>query len=321
TRPRDELKETNARIEREIAARAGVEETLKESEDKYRQLFESMAPGVVHQDAAGAIISANPAAERILGLTLDQMRGRASIDPRWRAIHEDGSDFPGEIHPAMVALEKGAPVKDVVMGVFNPRKEDYTWININAIPRFKHGESKPFQVYTTFEDITGRKRAEEALKESENRFRAVLDNSRDVLYTFNLKTGTYDYMSPSIEKMVGVSAREYMERGVEKAVSLLHPEDRVKMQEHIEHLLEKKVEEEMIPTLEYRCKVPDSGYRWFSDNRTVLYDENDVPVAIVGNSRDITESKRVEEELREAKEAAEAANRAKSVFLANMSHE
>ena len=116
--------------------RLRAEEALEQSEREHRTLFETMAQGVVYQDASGRITAANPAAERILGLTLDQMQGRTSMDPRWRAIHPDGSDFPGDTHPAMVALRTGREVRNVVMGVFNPRTEAYTWININAVPQF-----------------------------------------------------------------------------------------------------------------------------------------------------------------------------------------
>jgi PAS domain S-box-containing protein len=142
-------------------------EVLRASEEKYRTLFQTMAQGVVHQSADGKIISANPAAEQILGLTLDEMQGRTSIDPRWRATHEDGSDFPGQTHPAMVALQTGREVRDVVMGVYNPRTESHVWININAVPRIEPGDDKPCQVYTTFDDITARKRAEQATKKAQ----------------------------------------------------------------------------------------------------------------------------------------------------------
>jgi len=148
----------------DITERKRTEEALRVSERKHRTLFETMAQGVVYQDSNGRITSANPAAERILGLTLDQMQGRTSTDPRWKAIHEDGSGFPGETHPSMVALETGKEVRNVVMGVFNPNSEEYRWININAVPQFKPGETKPFQAYTTFDDITERKRMEEEIR-------------------------------------------------------------------------------------------------------------------------------------------------------------
>jgi PAS domain S-box-containing protein len=150
-------------VTRDITERKRAEENLRASEQRFRTLFEMMAQGVVYQDAAGAIISANPAAEDILGLSLDQLQGRTSLDPRWHAIHEDGSDFPGETHPAMEALRSGQSVHNVIMGVFHPQDGNFTWINVNATPLFKPGESAPHQVYATFENISARKRNDDIM--------------------------------------------------------------------------------------------------------------------------------------------------------------
>lgn len=152
---------------------------LRESEEKYRRLFETMALGVVYQDINGKIISANPAAEEILGLTFDQMVGRTSTDPRWKSIHEDGSEFLGEDHPAMVALKTGKKIKNVVMGVFDPEKERTRWINITATPQYRKNVTKPYQVYTTFEDITKRLNAENLLKKSEQRYNQLFGSMNE----------------------------------------------------------------------------------------------------------------------------------------------
>ena len=85
-----------------------------------RSVFEAMVEGVVVQRRDGTIAFANPAAERILGLPLDQLAGLTSADPRWRAEHEDGSPFPGDTHPAMVALATGRAVRSVFMSVHKP---------------------------------------------------------------------------------------------------------------------------------------------------------------------------------------------------------
>ncbi len=139
-----------------------AEETLRKSEETYRTLFETVPQGVVYQNADGTITAANLAAERILGLTSARMRNRSSRDSRWRSIREDGSPFPGDEHPSMVALRTGQPVHNVVMGVFNPVLEQDVWINISAVPLFKDG--KPVEVYTCFEDITERRRIESELE-------------------------------------------------------------------------------------------------------------------------------------------------------------
>jgi len=147
----------------DITERRRTQEALRKSEEMYRNLYQTMAQGVVYQNAEGKITSANPAAEKILGLTLDQMQGRTSADQSWRAIHEDGSDFPGETHPAMVALRTGKKVNGVIMGIYNPEQREVRWILVDAVPKFMPGENKPYEVYTTFDDITERKRMEEEI--------------------------------------------------------------------------------------------------------------------------------------------------------------
>jgi len=153
------------------------EDDLRLSEEKHRIMFETMIQGVVYQDSEGRITSANPSAERILGQTLQQMQGTTSQDPKWRAIKEDSSYFRGEEHPSLEALRTGKEVLGVVMGVFNPKNDAYTWININAIPQFKPGNKTPYQVYTTFEDITERRQTETALKESLDKFSKIFKSS------------------------------------------------------------------------------------------------------------------------------------------------
>ena len=112
-------------------------------------VFEAMAEGVVVQDRNGSILGCNTSAERILGLTADQMKGRTSMDPLWRAIHDDGSPFPGETHPAMATLRTGEPCSDVIMGVHRP-DQSMSWILINSRPLIAEGEAAPHAVITTY---------------------------------------------------------------------------------------------------------------------------------------------------------------------------
>jgi diguanylate cyclase (GGDEF)-like protein/PAS domain S-box-containing protein len=137
----------------DVTERKALEAVLKASEATYRTLFETVPQGVIYHDAAGRITSANPAAQRILGLSLTQMQGLTPVDPSWHAVREDGSDFPGEHHPAMVALRTGQPVRNVVMGVAVPA-QGYVWILVNAIPL--PGNGRVDEVYASFEDITQR---------------------------------------------------------------------------------------------------------------------------------------------------------------------
>jgi len=142
---------------------------LSESEKKHRLLYETMQQGVLYQDQDGKIISANPAAERILGLPFQQMQGRNFFDPCWKIIHENGISYPLDEHPTMIALSSGQSVSNIVMGIFHAKDNDYRWIMVNATPQFKPESHQPYQVYVTFSDITKLKQAEKALRISEGR--------------------------------------------------------------------------------------------------------------------------------------------------------
>jgi len=142
----------------DITVQKQVEQKLQESEQKYRSLYETMSQGVVYQAPDGRIISANPAAERILDAPFEQMQGRTLKDLNWLTIHEDGSDFPEETHPSMVALRTGETVEKVVMGVYSPQSGRHVWLRITAVPQCRPGKDNPYQVFITFEDISHRKR-------------------------------------------------------------------------------------------------------------------------------------------------------------------
>jgi len=165
-------------ISRDITARKRTESQLRDAEERYRSVVNALGEGIVLQAADGAIYAWNAAAEAILGQTGDQLRGLTSFDPSCRAIHEDGSPFPGEAHPAMVSLATGEPRTGVVMGVHKP-DGTLTWILINSRPLVRPGETRPYAIVTSFADITGRRRAETALESSERHLRTALDTMFD----------------------------------------------------------------------------------------------------------------------------------------------
>ena len=153
-------------IVRDITERRKTERALKESEEHYRLLHDTMIQGVVYQKADGTIVSMNSAAVKILGKTPEEFLGETSVSVEHDTIREDGTPFPGMDHPAMVTLRTGQIIRGTIMGVYNPREKMYRWIEIDAIPVFLRGKSQPCQVYTVFSDITENKRAGEALRAS-----------------------------------------------------------------------------------------------------------------------------------------------------------
>ncbi len=146
-----------------------------------QSMLDTLPLGIVVQDAEGRITHCNPAAERILGLSFDQMRGITSIDPSWRAVDESGATFPGERHPAMQALRSGQPVTDVVMGIFNPLVATQTWIHVSATPIKDATNATVLAVYALFEDITDRRRMQAQLHENQDQYKVAIETSTDGL--------------------------------------------------------------------------------------------------------------------------------------------
>ena len=155
------LIEQSARLVSIALDQKATQDALRASEDMFRTLFETLPTGVLYENLDGVITSANPAAQRLLGLTLDQLQGTASTDTRWHAIHEDGSDFPGDQHPISRALRTGQPVRNVIMGIAVPER-DYVWLLVSAMPLFKDG--KLAQAYMVFEDVTDRHEMEQHVR-------------------------------------------------------------------------------------------------------------------------------------------------------------
>ncbi|GAB4189597.1 MAG: hypothetical protein OHK0057_17590 [Thermoflexibacter sp.] len=94
-----------------------VYKALIESEERYSSVVSAIGEGLVVQDINDKIIMCNQAAADILELTLDQLKGKDSYDPRWQALKEDGTPFQLEEHPTMITLRTGQPVNNVLMNV------------------------------------------------------------------------------------------------------------------------------------------------------------------------------------------------------------
>jgi len=278
-------------LETEAGIRTKTVQALIESKENYRLLFESMAQGVVFQSATGEIISANPAAERLFGLSHDQLLGRKSVDPCWHAVHADGSPLPGEDHPSMVALKTGNAVQDVIMGIFNPRDEDYRWILVNAMPQFRSDESKPYQVFTTFSDISELKKTQKALGQSEEKFRHIVQSSPMGIHLYRLEDDdrlVFSGSNPAADRILNVDNSQFVDKTIEEAFPPLA--------------------ETEIPD-QYR-KVCRSGRMWQTEQieyrdeyihgAYVVYAFQTTPLNMAALFLDITDEKRAEVALRES---------------------
>jgi len=136
-------------------------------------VVDAVPQGLVLQGPDGRVVDANRRALELLGLTYDQLLGRTSMDPRWRAVHRGGAPFPGEQHPAMVSLQTGEPVLGVVMGIDAPDR-GRRWISVSATP--VDVEPGVRGVLASFTDVTDEI---DEIDEERARLRATLDSEID----------------------------------------------------------------------------------------------------------------------------------------------
>jgi PAS domain S-box-containing protein len=298
---------------RDITRRVQMQEALQESELRYRSLVTATSEGIVLQRADGSIETCNAAAERILGLTAEEMAGRSSIDPRWRAVHEDNSDFPGDTHPSMVALRTGEPVSNVIMGVHKP-DGTLTWILINARPLIRPGETTPHAVVTSFTDITMIKLMEEELHRSESRLRSMFETVQDVMWSVELPSMNMSYLNPAAASIFGRPLTDfYHDRDL--ITHMAHPEDAARVAQAYPLVLR-----DGSLDWEYRIIRPDGEVRWIYDRAWLVRDAGGAPLRIEGILSDITERRLLEQqklELGIERERVKLLND----FIANTSHE
>ena len=150
-------------------------------------------------------------------------------------------------------------------------------------------------VAVLFNDITDRKKSELAIKQNQERFSSILNNSQDIIYCANLQSGRYEYFSPVSEEILGFSVLELLSMDIRTALSMVHP-DFIPVFEKA--MLE--CEEKGRAKVEYLQRTKNGNYLWFSNHMITTKDNDGIALYRYGNIRDITEQKKVREELSES---------------------
>lgn len=160
-----------------------AQRAIREQEATYATVFESMSEGLVIHEPDGSIRAANPAAEQVLGLTLEQMCGRAATDPRWRLMQEDGSAVDPSVIPSEIAAKTGRSVSPRILGVHRPEGE-VVWLSVRADPLREPGDPRLRGVVAMFTDVTRQRETQLALEASRAQVQRVLDAVPGIVYQY-----------------------------------------------------------------------------------------------------------------------------------------
>jgi len=244
--------------------------------------------------------------------------------------HEEGAtcfeDIANLVHPddrGKMAdafndhLSGKTPLYEVELRI-QAKTAEWVWVLFRGKIVAYDETGKPLRMAGISQDITARKVAEQALRESEDRLKVAMEAAGLGLWDQNLRTDELmvsSYQEAEDEECCWEAGPTQLEKLRQK----IHPDDREKFDQALTAHLSGAAS-----LYEVEFRVPDTagGWRWqLQRGRVVAWDDAGQPLRMTGIYEDVTPRKQAEEELRQAKDAAEAANRAKSIFLANMSHE
>ncbi|PWD97821.1 sensor histidine kinase [Marinilabilia rubra] len=275
----------------------------------YNLLFETMSQGVVFQNSEGIITSINPSAVEILGLENHDVVGSRPLEDGWKMVDRYGNEILWEDLPSVVAIKENRPVKQKVVGVFNPAKENFKWLLLDSIPLLDVDNKTSNKVYTCFTDYTKQKKTEDQL--------LLLSHSVEqspVSIIITDYDGNIEYVNPTFSKVTGYSFEEV--RGQNPRI-MKSGETSIELYEDLWDtiLSGNKWSGELIN------KKKDGSFYWEQLFVSPLLHEDGKISHFVAIREDVSEKKSMIDNLVKAKEQAENSDRLKTAFLANISHE
>ncbi|MFG6428344.1 MHYT domain-containing protein [Roseateles sp. LYH14W] len=286
------------------------------AQERTQALLDTAVDGIVTVDNDGLIRSFNGAAERLFGWRADEALGQSVSlllpDPGAEGREAQINRYLSIGRRGSAAEAAGAIGDREVMA----RHRDGDLIPIRlAVGRVEQHGDRHYIAFIT--DIADRKQMEQALRDSEEQYRSLIANSPGVTFRSRIdEHWTMLLISDAIETLSGWPAADFLAGRVHTG-DLVHADDR----ERINATVHAALVADQSYVVEYRLLRRDGGERWVSETGRGMRDANGQPRWIDGAIIDISEAKRLQQELTQAKESAEAAVAAKGAFLANMSHE
>lgn len=267
----------------DITERKRVEDALRDSERRYRELADSLPETVFEMDVTGRLTFVNRAAFRQFGYSQEDFDKGINVADTLAPEDRDRA-----VNNVVEVLAGRLPEPKQYTAL---RKDGTTFPCLVSANRVVRG-GVPVGLRGFLVDISTTKQAERALRESEERFRRLAENAEDIIYRQELSPSLrMSYVSPAVRRVLGYTPEELC-ADPELSLRIVHPEDRP--------LLEARLtgEERSVPVI-IRWVRKDGQIAWLEHRSVPICDADGKPVAIEGIARDITERKRAEEALQE----------------------
>ena len=273
-------------IFRDLTELKRMEDKVKKTEEIYHSIVTHSPNYIYVNNMNGYFVDASPALLAKLGLSLEEIQKTTFME--WFA-----GENRDEILQAVGRLRNGQAVQSLNSRAKTARGEIFEF-ELNAVPLFEHGRLT--MVLSMARDITEEKRAQDALEKSEERYRSLVTNIPDVIWT-NDSIGNTTYISPNIEAIYGYTQEEIYRGGKPIWLERIHPEDRERVWQSFQALFAQKSPYD----LEYRIQRKDGKWIWLHTRSTSVYEKDGVTYAD-GIFSDITRRKQAEQALQESEE-------------------
>ena len=269
-------------LRRARTEQARAEEARRQGEERFRALIEHGADAVVLVAPDETLLFASHSIERLLGFAPAELVGRPGFD----RVHPN--DLP-RVHAAFrdIVARPGTPASLELRW----RHRDGSWRHIDAVAVDRLAEPAVGAIVVNFRDVTERRTAEAALRESEERYRTLVEGVRDIIFALSPE-GTIASLNPAFETITGLRREEWVGQPFER---LVHPEDLPLALE----LLGRVVRGELRPASQFRVRTAKGDYRVGEFSATPQLHEGRL-VGILGIGRDVTERVQLEQQLRQA---------------------
>ncbi len=296
---------------RDVSERMAAQHELERSEERYRLITENATDVITCYDRQAIVTYISPAAMDVFGYSPQEMMGRQISE----FVHPDDYEVCLQRFQAYLA----APPSTATPFRFQYRafRKDGGMIWLEAHPRaiYDPETSEFIEFHDVVRDITARKAMEDELADSEARYRVIAEHLTDVVSRANL-AGDVVYISPSVTPLLGYSVDEVTGSGM---ITHVHPDDAPRVKQAYSDLITGRIAEGF--GLTYRMRHKDGHWLWLESRPTAVRTASGRVSGFVDLTRDVTARMALESELREARDAAQAAAAVKAEFMANMSHE